>query len=146
MYVWGRSAVQVTKELENSLRHFRPNTGALQGSVGPDKVSSLQNTVMVQTDFCFSSWSEHIILHNLDPAFFQCFTAVVLMKQKSLSLLSWLAKDNMDSICITHSCLKHSLVFSKMFRVCCSASLNTSPGTCKMSFLSHCPCSDAKQP
>lgn len=131
MYVWGRSAVQVTKELENSLRHFSLNTGALQGSVWPGKVSSLQNTAMVQTDFCFSSWSEHIILHNLNPAFFQCFTAVFLMKQKRLNLLSWLAKENTESICIIHSHLKHFLFFRKMFRVCCSASLNASSDRCR---------------
>lgn len=113
MYVRGRSAVQVTKELANSLRHFSLNTGALQGSVRPGKVSSLQNTVMVQTESCFSSWSEHIMLHNLNEAFVQCFTTVIL--KKSLNLLSWLAKENMDSVCIIHSCLKHSLFFSKMF-------------------------------
>lgn len=113
MYVRGRSAVQVTKELANSLRHFSLNTGALQGSVRPGKVSSLQNTVMVQTDFCFCSWSEHIILHNPNEAFVQCFTTVIL--KKSLNLLSWQAKENMGSICIIHSRFKHSLFFSKMF-------------------------------
>lgn len=59
------------------------------------------------------------------------------------NLLPWLTEENMDSICIIHACLKPSLFFIKMFRVCCSASLNTSPDRCKTSFLSCFPCSDA---
>lgn len=79
---------RITKEPKNSLRHFSLNTKAVQCNVRPGKVSSCQkNTVLVQTDFCFSSQSKHIIPHNLNPAFLQFFTTVDFMKQKSLDLL-----------------------------------------------------------
>lgn len=140
MYVWRRSAVQVTKELKNSLGQFSLNTKALPRDVRSGKVS-WQNTVMVQS---FVSVSDHIILYNPNSPFLQFFTTVVLMKQESLDLLSWLAKESLDSNCIIYSSLKYSLFFCKIFRVCCSASWNTSPDRCETRFPSHSLSSDAE--
>lgn len=94
----------------------------------------------------FVSVPDHIILHNLNPAFLQFFTAVVLMKLESLDLLSWQAKESLDSTFIIYSCLKYSLFFCKIFRVCYSASQKASPDRCKMRFPSHSLFSDAELP
>lgn len=84
--------------------------------------------------------------HNPNPAFLDFFTTVVLMKHRSLDLLSWLAKESLDSTCIIYSCLKYSLFLCKIFRVCCAASRNASPDRCKMRFPSPSLCSDAELP
>lgn len=97
------------------------------------------------TKYCYGSdWL--LSSHNPNPTFSQFFTIVVLMKQQSLDLLSWQAKESLDSTCIIYSCWKYSLFFCKIFRVCCSASEKASPDRCKMMFPSNALCSYEELP